>query len=86
VGGVGLDAGPRYYKSLDVQKVVFRRILECCAESGGKILTIHSVRCTAAVLDMLEAHLPRDRSTALHWQSERGQTRGRSGVLFLGER
>lgn len=68
VGEVGLDAGPRYYRSLDVQKVVFRRILECCAESGGKILTVHSVRSTAAVLDMLEAHLPCNRGTAvLHW-------------------
>ena len=68
IGEVGLDAGPRYYKSLDAQKAVFRRILECCAVAGGKILTIHSVRSTAAVLDMLEAHLPRDRGTAvLHW-------------------
>ena len=29
IGEVGLDAGPRFYKSLDIQKKVFRTILEC---------------------------------------------------------
>lgn len=28
---VGLDAGPRYFSSLDCQTEVFRRILRCCA-------------------------------------------------------
>jgi TatD DNase family protein len=68
VGEVGLDAGPRFYQSLDVQKRVFRAVLERCAEVGGKILTVHSVRSTAAVLEMIEAHLPRDRgAVVLHW-------------------
>jgi len=68
VGEVGLDAGPRFYKSLDAQKRVFQLILERCAEAGGKILSVHSVRSASAVLDMVEAHLPRDRGTVvLHW-------------------
>jgi TatD DNase family protein len=68
VGEVGLDAGPRFYKSLDVQKQVFRTILERCADAGGKILTIHSVRSVPTVLDMIERHLPRNRGVAvLHW-------------------
>ncbi|MCW5705534.1 MAG: TatD family hydrolase [Bradyrhizobium sp.] len=68
VGEVGLDAGPRFYKSLDVQVRVFRRILERCAESGGKILTVHSVRSVPTVLDMLERHYPQDRgAVVLHW-------------------
>lgn len=68
VGEVGLDAGPRFYRSLDRQKQVFERILRRCAASGGKILTIHSVRAATPVLDMLEQHLPRDRGAAvLHW-------------------
>ena len=68
VGEVGLDAGPRFYKSLDVQKQVFRTILERCADAGGKILTIHSVRSVPMVLDMIERHLPRNRGVAvLHW-------------------
>lgn len=68
VGEVGLDAGPRFYKSLDVQKQVFRSVLERCAEAGGKILTVHSVRSASMVLDMVERHLPPDRGVVvLHW-------------------
>ena len=68
VGEVGLDAGPRFYKSLDTQKHVFRSVLERCAEAGGKILTVHSVRSVPAVLAMIEQYLPQDRGTVvLHW-------------------
>jgi TatD DNase family protein len=68
VGEVGLDAGPRFYKSLDVQKHVFQRVLQRCAEAGGKILTVHSVRSAPAVLDMIEAYLPPERGrVVLHW-------------------
>ncbi|MFS8037048.1 Qat anti-phage system TatD family nuclease QatD [Xanthobacter sp. AM11] len=68
VGEVGLDAGPRFYKSMDAQKHVFRGILERCAEAGNKILTVHSVRSASAVLDMIEQYLPQDRGTVvLHW-------------------
>lgn len=68
VGEVGLDAGPRFYKSLDAQKQVFRRVLQCCADAGGKILTVHSVRSATQVLDMVEEYLPRDRGRiVLHW-------------------
>jgi TatD DNase family protein len=68
VGEVGLDAGPRYYRSIDLQKKVFERVLCLCAETGGKVLTIHSVRATTLVLDMIQAHLPQDRGRpVLHW-------------------
>jgi TatD DNase family protein len=68
VGEVGLDAGPRYYRSLELQKQIFERILKQCAKSGGKVLTVHSVRAAAAVLDRIEAHLPPGRGqTVLHW-------------------
>lgn len=68
VGEVGLDAGPRFYKLLEAQRQVFRTVLEKCAEAGGKILSVHSVRSVPAVLDMIERHLPRDRGiVVLHW-------------------
>lgn len=68
VGEVGLDAGPRFYKSIEAQKEVFRKILERCAQAGGKILTVHSVRSVPLVLEMVERYLPRDRGTVvLHW-------------------
>lgn len=68
IGEVGLDAGPRFYRSLDAQKQVFRTVLERCAEAGGKILTVHSVRSVPMVLDMIDRHLPGDRGVVvLHW-------------------
>jgi TatD DNase family protein len=68
VGEIGLDAGPRFYKSLDLQKQVFERVLRACARQGGKILTVHSVRAATAVLDMIEAHLPPPSGrVVLHW-------------------
>jgi TatD DNase family protein len=68
VGEVGLDAGPRFYQSLDLQKQVFQRVLTLCDQAGGKILTIHSVRTATMVLDMLEQHLRPDHSRViLHW-------------------
>jgi TatD DNase family protein len=68
VGEVGLDAGPRFYKSFDTQKRVFERILQMCAEQGGKVLTVHSVRAVSQVLQHLESFLPADRArVVLHW-------------------
>ena len=68
VGEIGLDAGPRFYRSFDTQKAVFERALKACARSGGKILTIHSVRAAKPVIDMLEAHFPKGRGVpVLHW-------------------
>lgn len=68
VGEVGLDAGPRYYKSFDLQKEVFQTILEMCASEGGKILSLHSVRSAKLVLDCLEQYFPEEKGKAiLHW-------------------
>lgn len=68
IGEVGLDAGPRYFKSLDLQKRVFKRILELCAKSGGKILSVHSIRSATPVLNLIEETLPKDRGrVVLHW-------------------
>lgn len=68
VGEVGLDAGPRFFKSLDQQKDVFARVLRTCSKAGGKIITVHSVRATKAVLDHIEEHLPqRTNRVVLHW-------------------
>jgi TatD DNase family protein len=68
VGEVGLDAGPRFYRSLDIQKDVFRRVLQCCAEQGDKVLSVHSVRAAKAVLDAIGAFLPPTKGRiVLHW-------------------
>lgn len=68
VGEVGIDAGPRYYRSLDTQKEVFQHVLQRCANSGDKVLSVHSVRAVKIVLDMIERHLPANTGrVVLHW-------------------
>lgn len=70
VGEVGLDAGPKFHHSLGKQKEVFARVLSSCARTGGKILSVHSVRCTTVVLDMIEKTLPPPKGqVVLHWFS-----------------
>jgi TatD DNase family protein len=68
VGEVGIDAGPSYYRSLELQKQVFEHILQKCAASGGKILTVHSIRAAKTVLDLIEKHLRVGNcGVVLHW-------------------
>lgn len=68
VGEIGLDAGPRFYRSFPAQERVFERILRACAEQGGKILSVHSVRAVGKVLNHIESVLPQDRGrVVLHW-------------------
>ena len=68
VGEVGLDAGPRFYTSLETQNQVFAHILSACAAARNKILTVHSVRSTKAVLDMIEKYMPPTHGRVVfHW-------------------
>jgi TatD DNase family protein len=68
IGEVGLDAGPRFFRSFELQKQVFERILRACADARGKILTVHSVRAASAVLDLIKINLPASRGrVVLHW-------------------
>ncbi len=68
VGEIGLDAGPRFYRSFPAQERVFARILRACAEQGGKVLTVHSVRAVGKILGHIERELPPERSrVVLHW-------------------
>jgi len=68
VGEVGLDAGPRFYKSFELQKQIFEQVLRRCAKAGNKIITVHSVRAGKAVLDHIEAYFPPTQGkVVLHW-------------------
>lgn len=79
IGEVGLDAGPRFYRSLPAQRRVFERILRSCAEQGGKILTVHSVRAVNKVLDHIEQALPPDRGrVVMHWFTGTAAEAGRA--------
>ncbi len=68
IGEVGLDAGPRFYNSINLQKQVFEGILRCCAAAGNKIISVHSFRATTLVLDYIEKYLPPNQGKiVLHW-------------------
>ncbi len=68
VGEVGLDFGTRRAASRDIQIRVFERIARQCAEQGGKVLSIHSVRAAREVLDMLESCGTLETCTCIfHW-------------------
>jgi TatD DNase family protein len=68
VGEVGLDSRPRARSSLPEQRAIFRRVLDTCAEHGGKILTVHSAGIPGETVRMIADHLQPDRGrVVLHW-------------------
>lgn len=70
IGEVGLDASPRFYRSIDAQRRVFERVLRVCAATGPKVLSIHAVRTASEVIRMLKEFLPLSAGLPiLHWFS-----------------
>ena len=68
VGEVGLDGAPEFRAHQDIQREVFDHILNSCRRAGGKIISIHSRRAAADVLDMLSG-APGAGVPVLHWFS-----------------
>lgn len=68
IGEIGLDGSKEFRAYIEVQKRVFRKILQVCASSGGRILSIHSRGAANDVLDELEAY-PDSGKPILHWFS-----------------
>lgn len=70
IGEVGLDAGRKHYHSFAEQERIFERTMRLCHEQGGKVLTIHSVRCATKVLAILErTRVFETCQIVLHWFS-----------------
>jgi TatD DNase family protein len=68
IGEVGLDGGTEYENTLEKQRQVFRTILDLCAQSGGKILSIHSRHAAREVIDLIGNIIPPSKGkTVLHW-------------------
>lgn len=68
IGEIGLDGAPEFRKHWDDQLTVFNHILQACTHAGGRVMSIHSRRATAEVLDRLEA-FPDAGVPILHWFS-----------------
>lgn len=66
VGEVGLDGSPELKDYFEVQTKVFSHILASCCHAGGKILSIHSRRAAAEVLEALVKY-PSSGVPVLHW-------------------
>ncbi|MBE7157711.1 MAG: TatD family hydrolase, partial [Rhodospirillales bacterium] len=70
VGEVGLDAGPRHYKTFNEQRTVFAEILRLCARFPGKVLSIHCVRAFKEIFALLDEHWSPPCGTLIfHWFS-----------------
>lgn len=83
IGEIGLDAGPKHFRSLDQQREVFTEILKLCAVSGDKILSVHTTRAARHALELIEVNLPSGRgTTVLHWFT--GTIREANWALELG--
>jgi TatD DNase family protein len=67
VGEIGLDYVTQDEEQRRLQRSVFEKILAACAESGDKILSIHSRRASADVVRMLGTYFPG--KAILHWFS-----------------
>lgn len=69
VGEIGLDGAPEFRPHWRAQLEVFDHVLSACQVAGGRrVMSIHSRRAAAAVLDRLEA-FPDAGVPILHWFS-----------------
>lgn len=83
VGEVGLDASPMHKDSLPDQLRVLRRVFSVCAEMGGRVLSLHSVRAVGTILDMLEETKAHEGNTIIfHWFT--GSTADLGRALSMG--
>ncbi|WP_396633420.1 Qat anti-phage system TatD family nuclease QatD [Maribacter sp. R86514] len=67
IGEIGLDNSNKSLLDYKKQKQVFESIVNACAASGDKIITIHSRKAESDVLEVLGENFPG--KIILHWYS-----------------
>jgi TatD DNase family protein len=85
IGEVGLDAGPRFYKSLALQQSVLERILRAAKGSEFKIVSLHSVRSAGKVMDLIEKVAASNLRFVFHWftgSKAEGKRAAEMGAFF----
>ncbi|TCM12858.1 TatD DNase family protein [Novosphingobium sp. PhB165] len=80
VGEVGLDGSKPHKSTLNIQAEVLHEILDLCAASGGRTISLHSRGASEMLLDMLEFE-PRAGRFVLHWFSTGQMTIERASRL-----
>lgn len=68
IGEIGIDSNTNYVTTLDKQIRVFNKIIDMCDWYGNKVISIHSVKSTELVLEILKGTI-RNKSNKyiLHW-------------------
>ncbi|MEF9675493.1 Qat anti-phage system TatD family nuclease QatD [Pectobacterium aroidearum] len=66
IGEIGMDGSARYRQYFELQKNIFKTIVENCAKLGGRVLSIHSRAAAKEVLDILDANTGFG-TAVLHW-------------------
>jgi TatD DNase family protein len=81
VGEIGLDGAPEFKQHWASQIAVFEHILNACSRVGGRIMSIHSRRAAAEVIELLR-RFPGSGIPVLHWYS--GNKRDLESAVSLG--
>lgn len=66
IGEIGLDGSSRHRPYFELQKNIFKAIVEKCVGLGGRVLSIHSRAAAKEVLDILDVN-PGFGTAVLHW-------------------
>ena len=83
IGEVGLDFSKNYINTKEEQIEIFKRILLCCEQCGNKVVSIHSLRATATVLEILRMMKQNSKNVyILHWFT--GSNKKKKNALDLG--
>ena len=68
IGEVGLDLGPRHTQTHEDQVLMFERIMAWTAREQDKLVSLHSVKAAAEVLDILQRTGALETNTFIfHW-------------------
>lgn len=68
IGEVGLDFGKDYVATKRQQIEIFEKIVLCCEKYGNKVVSIHSLKSAADILEILSEFKQGNKNTyILHW-------------------
>lgn len=68
IGEVGLDFRKAYYSTKERQMEIFDDIVKLCEDYGEKVVSIHSIKATSKVLEILEKYKrQKDNKYIFHW-------------------
>lgn len=68
IGEIGIDGSPRYLSFIQLQKDIFTKTFEKCAETGSHIISIHSRNSATTILDIISNNIAMN-IPLLHWFS-----------------